>query len=292
MIVDSIYDYINKSGKEVNKEILEDSLEKFQRTVTRQFMEDDTYDRSGSIYPSQMGKECARHLAYRYLGFDYDDDMAPRTKMKFFLGDLSELAALTLAKLSGLDIGLSQSQLEIDVNGFETHGYIDGFLYENDKEYVVECKSKGKYGFQRFEKNGFEDNSPYMTQINLYMRNLGVEQGVFLVVNTDTGHIAEEKVQYNQKYVDKAKENVDIVLNSSEDNLPDRLHKINDFKWMPRNKCYTIDDWKCQYCSYKEKCWGKITTDTVSGKPKHRIYQDDFDELPDELKSQISKDKL
>lgn len=292
MIVDQIYKYINKEGKEINKEILKEASKRFDKTIKRQFMSDDNWDRTGSIYASQMGKKCARQLAYRYLGFKYESDMAPRTKIKFFLGDLSELGALALAKLSGLDIGLSQSKLDIEVEGHKTHGYIDGLLYDDGEPYVVEAKSKGKWGFQTFKKDGFKDTPTYMTQINLYMRNLGIDKGIFLVVNTDTGHIAEQVVHYDEKYIKIAQDNVKTVLNSTKENLPERLHKITDFKWMPRNKCYEINDWRCDYCDYKDICWGNVTVDTIGGKPKHRIYMDNYDDLPEDVQDQITKDKV
>lgn len=292
MIVDSIYDYINKSGKEVNKEILEEARKRFGYTIKRQFMSDSDWDRAGKIYPSQMGKKCTRQLAYKYHGFEYESDMAPRVKVKFFLGDLSELGALALGKLSGLDIGLSQSKLDIEVNGFESHGYIDGLLYDGDEPYIVEAKSTGRYGFQSFEKNGFKDKPNYMTQINLYMRNLGIDKGIFLVINTDSGHLAERIVNYDKKYIDIAKNNVDTVLDSSEDDLPERLHEIEDFKWMSRKKCYEIDDYICDYCDYNDLCWGSITTEIVGGKPKHRLFIDDYDDFPEEIQEQVAKDKI
>ena len=292
MIVDNIYKYINSTGKEVNKEILEEARDRFGYTVKRQFMEDDNWNRKGKIYPSQMGHKCARQLAYKYHGVEYESDMAPRTKVKFFLGDLSELGVLALSKLSGLDIGLSQSRLNINVNGFEGHGYIDGLLYDGDEPYVVEAKSKGKWGFQQFEKEGFVNTPTYMTQINLYMRNLGINKGIFLVVNTDSGHLAERVIQYDEKYIDIAKNNVDTVLNSSPDNLPDRIHTLDDFKWMPRNKCYEINDYRCSYCSYVHQCYGGVTVDTVSGKPKYRLYIDDYEDFADDIKDQVAKDKI
>ena len=293
MIVDKIYNYINSSGKEVNKEILEEARERFGHTIKRQFMEDDDRDRSGSIYPSQMGKKCARQLSYKYHGVEYESDMAPRTKVKFFLGDLSELGVLALGKLAGLDLGLSQSKLNIEVNGFKSHGYIDGLLYDNDGEpYIVEIKSKGKYGFREFEKSGFKDSPAYMTQINLYMRNLNIDKGIFLVINTDSGHLSERVVQYDQKYVDMAKDNVNTVVDSSVDDLPQRLHKINDFKWMSRKECYEVNDYRCSYCDYIDQCWGNVTTEVVSGKPKKRLYIEDYDNFPKEVRDQISLEEL
>ena len=292
MIVDEIYDYINSTGKEVNKEILEEARERFGHTIKRQFMEDDDWDRKGSIYPSQMGKKCARQLAYKYHGIEFESDMAPRTKVKFFLGDLSELGALALGKLAGLDLGLTQSKLNIEVNGFEGHGYIDGLLYDGDEPYVIEAKSKGKYGFREFEKSGFKDSPAYMTQINLYMRNLDIDKGIFLVINTDSGHLSERVVQYNQKYVDMAKRNVDTVLNSSEDNLPERLHKVNDFKWMPQKECYEINDYRCSYCDYADQCWGNVTTEVIGGKPKKRLFIEDYEDFSKEVQGQISLEEL
>lgn len=293
MIVDSIYDYINKTGKEVNKEILEEARERFGYTIKRQFMEDDDWDRTGKIYPSQMGKKCARQLSYKYHGVEYESDMAPRTKVKFFLGDLSELGALALGKLAGLDLGLSQSKLDIEVNGFETHGYIDGLLYDGDEPYVVEAKSKGKYGFQEFEKNGFKDNPAYMTQINLYMRNLDIDKGIFLVINTDSGHLSERVVNYNEKYIDIAKDNVDTVLKSTPDNLPERWVDLNSFKFMPRKGCFEIDKWQCSYCNYIDKCWGSpVKTEVIGGKPKKRIYLKDYKDWNDDVLEQVDDNKI
>jgi len=292
MIVDRVYDYINSTGKEVDKEILEEARERFGYTVKRQFMEDDNWNREGKIYASQMGKKCPRQLSYKYHGVEYESEMSPRTKVKFFLGDLSELGALALGKLAGLDLGLSQSKLNIEVEGFKTHGYIDGLLYDGDEPYIVEAKSTGRYSFQSFEKKGFKDRPHYMTQINLYMRNLGINKGIFLVVNTDTGHLGERIVQYNQKYVDMAKNNVNKVLNSSVDDLPDRVYTLDDFKWMPRNKCYEIDKFSCQYCDYNNECWGGITVDTVSGKPKHRLYIDDYEDFADDVQKQVAADRI
>lgn len=287
MIIDQIYDYLKKEGKKINQEVLEEARTRFSAVTKRQFMKDSGGPKKGKIYPSSMGKECPRQLAYSYHGFPKDEPLQPRAKLNFYVGDLIELGVLALAKLAGCDIGLNNEYIKVSVDGFDSNGFVDGLFSYNDKMYVIEVKSQSSYSFRRFEKEGFSNKWGYLTQLSLYLDALDLDEGIFLVVDKNTGKLAERRVKKDEEAIEKAKENVRTILASSPETLPPRYVDFEDVKWMTRKKCWDItklaDDSNnpiCQYCQYTSTCWGEdlVKKEMVSGKPHFRIYKEDLEE--------------
>ena len=246
MIVDKIYSYLNGEGVTID-EALRYEVEKLAGvSFKRQFMTEEKDSAPGVLRLSAAGK-CARQLAYGYHGLEKKGkEIDGRAKMIFFQGDLTENMLLSIAKLAGCNLvgtGLNQGRVKLLVGEKEIEGHPDGLLLAVGEIFLVEFKSMSSYSFERFEK-GYIDDS-YKAQINAYMHALGVSRCVFVGFNKDSGVLHEMVIVKDQDIVDFVIKNLESVLVSTPEKLPDPAYKVDEKGVYP---------WQCLYCSWFAIC--------------------------------------
>lgn len=247
MIADKISEYLKFNELTINDHLVNQIKTLAGWAFQRQFMAKGE-DRAGSVSLSQAGK-CARQIAYNYHGYEKNGkEIDGRARMIFFQGDLVELTLMTLAKLAGCPIvgtGLNQINITLDVNGVLINGHPDGFLIGSDMTRLVECKSMASYAFDRFE-NGEVDDS-YAAQINAYLEATNLDECVLVAMNKDNGIVKETVIYRDPILINKIKDNLNKVLISTKEALPDQPIELNaDAKGMY--------PWNCLYCSYWKTC--------------------------------------
>ena len=246
MIVDRIYNYLSEEEVKLD-EILLDEVGKIAKfSFYRQFMK----EREERKLRLSSSGDCIRKLAYIYLGFEEDGKkIDARGKLTFFLGDLTELAILKLARLSGCHIfatGLEQLEVSINIDGVEIVGHPDGLFLHKGTTYLVECKSMSDYGFKDFEKGNI--SSSYIAQVNMYMYLLNIKNAIFLALNKNNSVLGEKIVSYSPKVVSEVIERFRKVIHSTKDNLPEREFKPDKNGKLP---------WQCSYCPFWKICYKK-----------------------------------
>lgn len=195
---------------------------------------------------SNLGTPCSRKLWYSVNVPELGEKLSAPTRIKFLLGDISELLVLFLAKLSGHTV--TDEQKEVSIDGVT--GHIDALV---DGE-LVDVKSASPYSFEKF-KRGLrpeDDAFGYLTQLGAYGRAIGSKRRHFLPLNKVLGHLhldthEEDNVDYSARIAD-----VKQVLALS--HPPDRgFEDVPDGK--SGNRKLGIN---CSYCGYRETCWPGI----------------------------------
>lgn len=259
MIVDKINGFLMVEGKTIEASILEDVAGLSKGAFRRQFGVRE--ERAATIRLSSIGR-CVRQQAYKLLGFPENGKaIDSRAKVVFFMGDLTELAIIGLAKASGCEItATGDKQSPVEIEGVK--GHPDGILRDSGKSYLVEVKSMSSFSFKDFER-GILDIG-YRYQINAYLEALQLEQCVIVALNKDAGVLAEMVISKDPEIVANIKARIAQIRAATKDNLPERPYK-------PDAKGFY--SWVCLYCPYHFTCLPTAEKVLVSNKYKLKETQ-------------------
>lgn len=270
MIVNKIDDYLRNVLCAGNLSVTKETLEKHDALrnevqilsgwiFNRQFLTPEEPVEKGSIRLSACGK-CPRQLAYTYHGFPKAGrEIDKRAKVVFFMGDMSELLLIALARLAGCEIqnyGLSQLEVSLNIGDKTVKGHPDGFL-KDGKIYLLECKSMSSYAYERFEKGEIDES--YRYQINAYLEATNLDACCLLALNKDSGVTAELIVNKDLAVVILLKRNLKLVLESTPHNLPAPQFRVDEKGFWP---------WPCNYCAYWRTCHPNAETVVVRNSKK------------------------
>ena len=218
---------------------------------------------ANKVFTTMFTKKCTRQSAYRYWAYKPEEKQA-RTLINFELGYLVEKMVLDKAKLSGVPIELNNIWLTVKRGLIHVTCKPDG-LYTNKKDlYNVEIKKMSEYGFKDFKKNNLDDSWGYISQANMECEAFkqsgkDVKGTIFIVVNSNTGHIAEEFIPYDKKSVDETFKRIRIVLESTKNTLPERAFEPE----VRGNKEYLGT--QCSYCDFHKLCYPKFKLQISKG---------------------------
>ncbi len=268
-----IAQYFESQNMTVSEALINEASKRCGESFKRQLMED-RQDQTGRLRLS-AGGQCVRKQWYSYKGCE-QEKLSSRTVITFLNGDLLEVAASILGRLSGWKLlGKDQKEDVVTVDGIE--GHIDDLLEENGKIYLVEYKSMSEFSFRRFEKEGIDDAWGYQTQASLYCEALGLEEYVLVGICKNTGHICSKVYPKNKSMVEAARNRFQVVKNA--DNAPAREFTPEpETKYNRSTKVYdptgrSILGIQCSYCGHKDRCWPEAIIDTAKEKPVWIIPQ-------------------
>jgi hypothetical protein len=236
---------------------------------------------------------CARKMAYNYLGYLPGKDFEARTYVTFLTGDILEVVSIALLRLAGIEVEGTcldeDGQVEglFDVgNGILVPCHPDGILLPQpgigENKLLLEVKSSSDYGFKReWSKGRYSDQ--YKLQHQVYLDTFKIDEGIFFVINKNTGHFCEVLTKRDPEYLEWAKVNYSMAASADPDNLPPRFVDNQNFgRKIGRNGKVTTDlCWGCGYCDYVEHCWPGLKIDFSKGKPVHNVPLDVVDPTPE-----------
>jgi len=266
VIVDRIYEYLNEEGKTIDEAILEEIVKRFERVVIRQLMQD-REEKPGRLYVTRFSHPCARKGAYAYHAFEAEE-LAPRVKLNFLIGDAVELAVMATAKLAGCDIGLSNDRVGLEIDGVTVSGYIDGLFHDGKDLYVAEFKKMSPFGFKRVEKEGITDEWGYVSQVHAYMRALDLERSIFVILDGQSGTLNERVVEFDPNIWKAMEERGRAILKSTPEDLPPGAFEPERAK----NGRMELE-LRCRYCQYKHHCWPGVQLVLRGNKPSWYIKE-------------------
>lgn len=289
-IKQKIYDYLNNTGLEYDEALAVAAAEAFKSGLVRQVMEDRGEVKPGTLRGSNAGP-CARKIAYGYLGAEPNGkEIDARAKLTFLTGDLLEVVLVALIKLVGiqtegtcLDEG-GQQDLWFDAgNGILVPGHPDGILPVQEglsERTLLEIKSASDYTFKhKFEKGIIDDG--YKLQHNVYLAALGLEQGVFVAINKNSGEITEVWTERDDDYVEWACANYQAAVASTLDSLPPRYSDNDAYgPKIDKRTGSTVLAPLCTYCSWRDTCWPDLDVEVKYGRPVFYItaMPEDYEE--------------
>lgn len=241
MIVDKVNAFLNTQGKHIDEAILEGVSTLSRLAFSKQFGERE--ERTGALRLSSIGR-CMRQQAYKLLDTKENGKaIDARSKMVFFMGDLTELAVVALAKAAGCEItGTGIMQLSIEIDGVT--GHPDGLLHDSGKVYLLEVKSMSSFSFKDFERGVIDEG--YRYQCNAYMHAMGITQCAIVALNKDAGVLAEQIIMKDPVITAEIQMRIARLKVVTPDTLPERPYKADPKGFLP---------WQCLYCSYWGTCW-------------------------------------
>ena len=266
MIVDRIYEYLNEEGKTIDEAILEEVVKRFERVVIRQLMQD-REEKPGRLYVTRFSHPCARKGAYGYHAFEAEE-LAPRVKLNFLIGDAVELAVMATAKLAGCDIGLSNDRVELEIDGVTVGGYIDGLFHDGKDLFVAEFKKMSPYGYRRVETQGITDEWGYVSQVHAYMKALDLDRSIFVILDGQSGTLNERVVEFDPDIWKAMEERGRAILKSTPEDLPPGAFEPE----RAQNGRMELE-LRCRYCQYKHHCWPRAQLALRGNKPSWYIKE-------------------
>jgi len=266
MIVERITEYLEGVDRVVSETLLEHVRESCAYAFSRQFMEREAGD--GRLRLSSSG-HCLRKLAYALHRFEKKGkEIDARAMVNFFYGDVIELMVVNLALLAGCDlrnVGMEQMTVKTVIAGTKIEGHPDGLYIENGETYLLEIKSMNDFQFRDFEKGTIE--SSYLAQVNMYMETLNLTSALFIAVNKQNGVMKEQIVAYSAVLGEQLRHDLESVLISTPDNLPERLCAAGLSGKLP---------WQATYCPYWGHCFPEAERVVEKGRYALRIKTGDM----------------
>lgn len=223
--------------------------------------------REPQLSMSNLGKP-DRQLWYALNKPECAEDISPKTKMNFLLGDIVEEVVLFLAECAGHEVTGRQDTLEI--NGCLGHrdAVIDGVL--------VDVKSANGRSYTKFLYNKIEEDDPfgYIDQLNLYRAASDNDPSVtthdkaaFVAVNKEVGgiHVNWQPAKGNRKEYEDLVQRKRDMINSPV--VPERCYPAQ-----PDGKSGNMKlGVNCSYCPFKKECWPGLRTFLYSSGPRHLV---------------------
>jgi hypothetical protein len=305
LVAPAIIRYLEQHDKCLDEQVLHEMEAMFRRSVMKQLMqprESRKHYESNSLY----AHPCSRKARLTYDGAERRPAQA-RTLLKFFLGDIVELAVLGIARLAGVDIGMNNIDLSVqgesDMKLVPVHP--DGLLNVNGKLYNCEIKSCDSHTFDRWlAEGGPGDDWGYRTQatveIQAWRENmLDVNETVFIAVSTGTrqGSIAEWRLPFEPKLLEAWQARRALRQGHDVPPVPFSTEPVTEYlkgkeldaeflssirRWgepTPRlDKNGKIHGWDvptglekvcatCSYCDFTETCYPGVEMQERGGKP-------------------------
>jgi len=245
-LVEDIYEIFKGDTTGITEEKAKRFSDSLSQTIVDRLVNG---QRVPALSMSNLGKP-DRQLWYTINRPDLAEEIPPKTRMNFLLGDIIEEVVLFLADCAGHKIEGRQDTLE--VNGVKGHrdAVIDGV--------VVDVKSANSRSYTKFVQDRISEDDPfgYIDQLNLYLaasdNDPHVEhhdKAAFVAVNKEVGgiHVNWQK----RKGTDYNK-------------LAEHKKEMLKRQQPPSEKCYDpVPDGKsgnmklnvnCSYCSFKWDC--------------------------------------
>lgn len=213
-------------------------------------IESDARDIRGHLGMSSIAGD-ARTLWLQFR-WSLPDDITPRTRRIFELGNLLEIEVIRLLKLAGFEVYHDDGtgdQFSFSYYGDHFRGSMDGVvrgLPQAPKTWhVLEVKSVKGGRFVELQKKGVEKwDAAYYGQMQCYMAAAELDRALFAAYNKDTSELYFERVKLDKTYFPAMRvKALDILEN---DSPPQSSYK--DRSW------YEIKNYKSEH--YQRVYWG------------------------------------
>ncbi len=239
---------------------------------------------------SMVGHPCERFLIYERTRWQDKKLHSIDLQYIFDLGD--EFEKIVLKDLREAGFKVIQQQRDFSDLNLNLTGHIEGLIEIEGKYFPLEIKSCSEYNFNSI--NSYDDFKKskkiwirnYPVQLNLYLYFTNKENGVFILVNKQSGQYKEIWINFDWDLVDEVIKKVQRLNEYLKNNqLPD---KINDPSL-------------CINCAYNHICLPDILQEgqvnfseednlkqLLQRWEELKVYADEFKKIDEEIK-QVGK---
>lgn len=233
---------IDHEVSEENLEIFAKDIKELVRTRLKEYRRPES-----PLRFSALGKKDRQVWMEAHPDPENEEEMVPKTYLKFMYGDVIEQLLLFLIREAGHNV--SNTQDEVELNGVKGHidAIIDGVL--------VDVKSASPFGYQKFANNAVTEDDPfgYVDQLAGYAS--------LLTPGEDAAWIAMDKV-HGDICVSPLKKTV--IKYYPPDQRIEHLKKVIELEEPPELCHEPVPDGKsgnlklatgCSYCKHKYRCF-------------------------------------
>jgi len=207
---------------------------------------------------SILGGSCERAIQYQHMLVPTDPGKGfpPRVLRCFDRGRWAEDYAIALLKASGFVLldhdPDTREQWAFETLGGRVKGHADGALvmWRGDGPVPVplpavwECKCLNNKSWSKSKKDKLRVAHPrYFGQMQLYMGEMRLPQGLFTSLNADTMEMHHELVPYEPDAHQALLARASRILLASDAG-----------EMLPRGMA-DASRWECKYCDWSEQCW-------------------------------------
>lgn len=210
---------------------------------------------------SRWGETCERKLGYEYHHTPTDEGagFSPEVLRIFDMGHDSEARMVAYMRAAGYDLqthGKGGKQIGFKVADGRLAGHCDGIIHSGpnitEAPILWENKALNDKSWNDTKSKGVRVSKPvYYAQMQTYIGYLDLKGGLFTALNRDTGEIYAELVDWDAA---SAQEATDRAVRVIEAAAPEDLPRATK----------TETDFRCRFCSYAKRCWGKTETSRVA----------------------------
>jgi len=191
--------------------------------------------RNGKLYVSEVGK-CPRQIYFEFKGYE-TEKRKPETQRAFENGDKFHQRMMAVL-YSCPEVNIIASEVDIPPNDL-LGGRVDAIVSIKSKNYILELKSIGSYGFKLLD----EPKQEHVHQLQLYMHFFKIPRGILLYENKDKHQLKEFEVRYDAELAESIFEKLQKIATF-----------IRDDKLPPKPEFSKDQEWRCGYCGFKKYC--------------------------------------
>lgn len=225
------------------------SPEELIKAIDESFEADDKPSHAKYIRPSSLGHECGRVPFFDFWWATPPKKTEGRILRLFKTGERQEDLLIQYLKTIGWEIvnrdpeSNGTKQLSITTLDGHAFGYLDGAGRDrvvNGPWAVIEAKTHNKTSFNALKKHGVAAAKiEHYAQMQLYMRERGLEDALYIAICKDDEKPHIEYVKYDRGYTDRLLAKGEMILRGS--TLPTRISKDPDY-------------FKCRNCRHNDVC--------------------------------------
>ena len=188
---------------------------------------------------SVLGSECWRQIWFEAKGTEAGN-INSRTRRIFDIG--KHLESLIIAWIKNANIDIFQPETPFvhpDLRWLQ--GNVDGIWRVKNRDHaIIEIKTANDAMFKVFKENGVKAwNVKYFSQLQTYMGLSRIDKAFFIVLNKNTGEIADELVLFEKEYYESLVEKAKIIYESV--SMPPRINESP--LW-----------YQCKMCKFHKVC--------------------------------------
>ncbi len=196
---------------------------------------------AGRYYPSDIGN-CIRKIWYTYKKpKETEADLVKIFQMGNMIHDFIA-DVIRSEKNPHVELLKSEVPFQVPVDDFIISGRIDDILLvrTSGKTVLVEVKSTKMLDMVK------EANYAHVVQLQVYLHYLKLQHGIIVYVEKNNLHTKSFTIEYDPKIAEEALQRFR------------RLHLAVISGEIPEPEARLSRDrmWECNYCAWKEECWG------------------------------------
>ena len=205
--------------------------------------------RPNRIRPSEMGHPCLRYLWLRYRWADRFERFDGRMHRLFETGHSQEDRMANDLRSVGAEVTTRnpdnpRQQLSFDALEGHVKGFLDGIAtdvpHADTVAVLTEMKTHSAKSFKELEKHGVAKSKvQHYAQMQLYMHQYDLKEGLYLAVNKDNEDIYCEFIEYNPQYAGGLLERAEVIIHSRQ--IPFRISE-------------DPSSFACKWCNAKDVC--------------------------------------